>query len=192
MSDYINLVNAVSSEIREVLESVDDEKIKQFVDILSKQNIKVLGYSAGRMGFGLKAFMMRLNHLGIHAYWFGDNYIPPMNENDIFICCSNSGTTKSVADIMCIFKSKAHGKVVSFVGNEDSKIGIESDLTIKFKTCNGGLNSSDDPSKIDSIQPMTALTEQAMFILFDIVTLMLMNKLNISSAETKQFHSNIE
>lgn len=189
---YHALVDSVQNEISEVLNSIDDNKLNMLVDILSKPNVKVLGYSAGRMGFGLKAFMMRLNHLGIKAYWFGDNYVPPMNENDVFICCSNSGTTKSVANIMDIFKSKAHGKVVAFVGNDNSKMGIESDLCIKFKTCNGGLNSADDPSKINSIQPMTTLTEQAMFILFDIVTMMLIRKLNINITETKQFHSNIE
>lgn len=93
---------------------------------------------------------------------------------------------------MDIFKAKANGKVVAFVGDEDSKMGKEADLTIKFKTCNGGLNSADSYSKINSIQPMTTLTEQSMFILFDIVTLMLINKLNIDLNETKQFHSNIE
>lgn len=190
--DYGHLVNAVQNEISEVLNSIDENKLNQLVDLLSNPNVKVLGYSAGRMGFGLKAFMMRLNHLGIKAYWFGDNYVPPMGKDDIFICCSNSGTTKSVANIMDIFKAKAKGKVVAFVGNEDSKIGKESDLTIKFKTCNGGLNSDDDASKINSIQPMTTLTEQTMFILFDIVTLMLINRLHINVSETKQFHSNIE
>lgn len=189
---YYDLVGKIQNEIKEVLNSVDENKLIEFVDLLSKPNIKVLGYSAGRMGFGLKAFMMRLNHLGINAYWFGDNYVPPMSENDVFICCSNSGTTKSVVNIMDIFKTKAHGKVIAFVGNDNSKMGIESDLCIKFKTCNGGLNSADDPSKINSIQPMTTLTEQAMFILFDIVTMMLIRKLNINIAETKQFHSNIE
>ena len=189
---YANLVNTVQNEISEVLNSIDENKLNRFVDLLSNPNVKVLGYSAGRMGFGLKAFMMRLDHLGIHAYWFGDNYIPPMNDNDLFICCSNSGTTKSVANIMDIFKTKAKGKVIAFVGNEDSKMGKSADLTIKFKTCNGGLNSDDDASKINSIQPMTTLTEQAMFILFDLVTLMLIDKLHININETKRFHSNIE
>lgn len=190
--EYLECVHIVQDEITEVLKSVDANKLNEFVDLLSRPNIKVLGYSAGRMGFGLKAFMMRLNHLGISAHWFSDNYVPPMGKDDIFICCSNSGTTKSVANIMDIFKAKANGKIVAFVGNEDSKIGKEADLTIKFKTCNGGINSADDPSKINSVQPMTTLTEQAMFILFDIVTLMLIRKLNIDLNETKRFHSNIE
>jgi 6-phospho-3-hexuloisomerase len=190
--EYAQLCKKVQNEIDEVLSSIDDVKLNEFVDILTKKNIKILGYSAGRMGFGLKAFLMRLNHLGIPAYWYGDNYVPPMNENDIFICCSNSGTTASVYTIAEIFKNKAKGCIVSFVGNEASKIAQLSDIAIKFKTCNGGLNSADDATKINSIQPMTTLTEQSMFILFDVITMMIIDKLNIDIKETKIHHSNIE
>ena len=90
---YIEYYNKIKEELGEVLESIDEQKLSQFVEMISNAN-KVMGYSAGRMGFGLKAFLMRLNHLGINAYWFGDNYIPPMDENDVFICCSNSVTNK--------------------------------------------------------------------------------------------------
>ena len=115
-----------------------------------------------------------------------------MNENDVFICCSNSGSTKSVLSILEIFKAKANGTVVSFVGNDKSKMAELSDIVIKFKTCNGGLNSADDPTKIDSIQPMTTLTEQSMFILFDIITMMVIETMGIDIKDTKKYHSNIE
>ena len=194
MSNYTNLKNAVLFEINEVLSSIDENKLDAIVDAILKNNqVKVLGYAAGRMGSGLKAFIMRLNHLGINASFFGDNYVPPMNSNDIFICCSNSGTTKSVVNILEIFKAKAGGTVISFVGNENSKMAELSDIAVKFKTCNGGLNSADDPSKINSIQPMTTLTEQAMLILFDLIVMLLIEKKGIDvNKDTKPFHSNIE
>ena len=181
MGNYNSFKNAVLNEIDTVLASIDETKLEAMVDMLTNNpDVKVLGYSAGRMGSGLKAFVMRLNHLGIKASFFGDNYVPPMNSNDVFICCSNSGTTKSVVNILEIFKAKAGGKVISFVGNENSKMVELSDIAIKFKTCNGGLNSADDPSKITSIQPMTTLTEQAMFVLFDLIVMMIIDKLNIN------------
>ena len=189
---YTELCKKVQSEIEQVLSSIDETKLNEFVDLVTRQNVKLLGYSAGRMGFGLKAFLMRLNHLGIPAYWLGDNYIPPMNENDVFICCSNSGTTASVFNILEIFKNKAKGHIVSFVGNDESKMAQNSEIVIKFKTCNGGLNSADDETKINSIQPMTTLTEQSMFVLFDVITMMIIEKMNINITETKKFHSNIE
>lgn len=193
MSRYNLYKNTILAEIDEVLASIDESKIEAMVDALTgNKEIKVLGYAAGRMGSGLKAFIMRLNHLGIKASFFGDNYVPPMNANDVFICCSNSGTTKSVVNILEIFKAKAGGKVISFVGNDNSKMAELSDIVIKFKTCNGGLNSADDPSKINSIQPMTTLTEQAMFVLFDLIVMMIIDKLGIDIKDTKQYHSNIE
>lgn len=188
---YKEIYNLVQDELTQVLSSIDENKLNEFVELLTKGG-KVMGYSAGRMGFGLKAFLMRLNHLGIPAYWFGDNYVPPMGENDIFICCSNSGTTKSVANIAEIFRNKANGYIVSFVGNENSTIANLSDIVVKFKTCNGGLNSADDDTKINSKQPMTTLTEQAMFILFDVIVMMLIEKNAINIKETKKYHSNIE
>ena len=193
MSRYNLYKNNVLAEIDEVLSSIDESKLEAMVEALTKnKELKVLGYSAGRMGSGLKAFIMRLNHLGIKASFFGDNYVPPMNADDVFICCSNSGTTKSVVNILEIFKAKAGGTVISFVGNENSKMAELSDIVIKFKTCNGGLNSADDPSKINSIQPMTTLTEQAMFVLFDLIVMMIIDKLGIDIKDTKQYHSNIE
>jgi 6-phospho-3-hexuloisomerase len=193
MKTYTEIKNKVLSEIDEVLSSVSEKQLNMVVDALTKnKNIKVLGYAAGRMGSGLKAFIMRLNHLGIQASFFGDNYVPPMNENDVFICCSNSGSTKSVLNILEIFKNKANGTIISFVGNENSPMAELSDVVVKFKTCNGGLNSADDPSKINSIQPMTTLTEQAMFVLFDLIVMLIIDRLNININETKQYHSNIE
>jgi 6-phospho-3-hexuloisomerase len=194
MNNYNNYKNMVLNEIDEVLSSISEDGLNKIVDtITADKNIKILGYAAGRMGSGLKAFIMRLNHLGFNASFFGDNYVPPMNHNDIFICCSNSGTTKSVVNILEIFKAKTGGgKVISFVGNENSTMAEHSNIVVKFKTCNGGLNSADDPSKINSIQPMTTLTEQAMFILFDLIIMMIIDRLGIDIKDTKQFHSNIE
>jgi 6-phospho-3-hexuloisomerase len=193
MNTYNTLKSKVLAEIDAVLASIDESQLNKVVDtILANKNVKVLGYAAGRMGSGLKAFVMRLNHLGINASFFGDNYVPPMNSNDVFICCSNSGTTKSVVNILEIFKAKAGGKVISFVGNDESKMAQLSDVVVKFKTCNGGLNSADDPSKINSIQPMTTLTEQAMFVLFDLIVMMIIDKESIDIKDTKQYHSNIE
>ena len=55
---YKEIIDKVQLEIVEVLNSIDESKLNDLVTLLTNQNVKVLGYSAGRMGFGLKAFMM--------------------------------------------------------------------------------------------------------------------------------------
>jgi 6-phospho-3-hexuloisomerase len=201
-TDFKLKVTSVLHELNEVLQSINSSDIDLFVEMLydmlqrtdgtNTNSPKIVGYSAGRMGLALRAFLMRLNHLGIKAYWLGDNYVPAMNKDDVFVCCSNSGTTASVVSYMQIFNKKANGRVVAFVGNKDSIIGKSATLPIVFKTCNGGLNSEDDPSKITSIQPMTTLTEQAMLLLFDIVALKLIERVGMNINDTKKYHSNIE
>ena len=201
-TDFKLKVTSVLHELNEVLQSINSSDIDLFVEMLYDMlqrtdgtitnSPKIVGYSAGRMGLALRAFLMRLNHLGIKAYWLGDNYVPAMNKDDVFVCCSNSGTTASVVSYMQIFNKKANGRVVAFVGNKDSIIGKSATLPIVFKTCNGGLNSEDDPSKITSIQPMTTLTEQAMLLLFDIVALKLIERVGMNINDTKKYHSNIE
>ena len=61
-----------------------------------------------------------------------------------------------------------------------------------FKPSNGGLNSEDNDQKINSIQPMTSLNEQSMFVFFDIVAVMLIKVLDIKKEDEKKFHFNVE
>ena len=153
---------------------------------------KIIGYGAGRMGFGLKAFIMRLNHLGKEAYFFGDNFVPRFDKDDLIIVTSGSGNTKSVLNILEIAINKAGCDSFAITGNSESPMAKLANNSLEFKSCNGGLNSADNPNKITSIQPMSTLNEQGMFLLFDIVALKIIEKLGLSLEETKQFHANIE
>lgn len=186
-------INTILDEIGVILNSFNENDVDAFCEfIMSHKNSKFLGYSAGRMGIGLKSFIMRLNHLGIDAHWYTDNNIPRYKKNDVFICCSNSGETKTVRTILDIFKNKTGGFAISLVGNEKSYIAEHSDFFLKFTSVNGGMNSKDATNKITSIQPMTTACEQAMMIFFDIVVLKLMEMMKITVDDMKNIHTNIE
>ena len=60
--------NEILSEIKQVLDSIDEKEVDELIETI-KSSDKVVGYGAGRMGLSVKAFMMRLNHLGINAYY---------------------------------------------------------------------------------------------------------------------------
>jgi len=181
---------AVQDEIRQVLDSFDENQVNRFIQMILDSK-KVCGYGAGRMGYGLRAFMMRLNHLGIPAYFINDTYIPPMGEDDLFIVSSGSGRTTSVYEYLEI--AKAHNvKTVAVTGDAESPMARDADFAVVFKPSNGGLNSEDNDRKIDSIQPMTSLNEQSMFVFFDIVAVMLVERLGIRKEDEKKFHFNIE
>ena len=103
---YSELIKLVLNENLELLTSIDETEVNLLVEKIIGAK-KIIGYGAGRMGFGLKAFIMRLNHLGKEAYFFGDNFVPRFNKDDLIIVTSGSGNTKSVLNILEIAINKA-------------------------------------------------------------------------------------
>jgi 6-phospho-3-hexuloisomerase len=189
--NFFNKYSTVLNEIGEILKTFESKEIDDFINAIINAKT-IVGYGAGRMGFGLKAFMMRLNHLGKNAYFMSDNYVPPLNKDDLFIVTSGSGKTKSVLSMLEIAINKAGCNTCAITGDETSPMATLANLHLKFKSCNGGLNSVDNSIKFNSIQPMTTLNEQVMFIFFDVITLMIIERMNIDLNETKKYHSNIE
>lgn len=194
-NSYFGTRIEVMHEINQVLDSFTDQDVHKLIslicDVLKRPSGKVCGFGAGRMGYGLRAFMMRLNHLGIPAYFIGDTFIPPLDENDLFIVTSGSGETKSVLKYLEIAKSKGV-RTLAITGNRESSMAKLADYSIVFRSSNGGLNSEDNENKINSIQPMTSLNEQSMFVFFDIIAVMLIRIIGIKKEDEKKFHFNIE
>ena len=114
-----------------------------------------------------------------------------LEEDDIFIVTSGSGETRSVLKYLEIAKEKGV-TTIAITGNENSTMAKLADVSIVFKSSNGGLNSADSNDKINSIQPMTTLNEQSMFVFFDILSVMLMHCLGITKKDEKKLHFNIE
>ena len=183
--------NEILNEIDEVLSSVNEERVNSLISMIQTSD-KIVGYGAGRMGLSLKAFIMRLNHLGIKAYYIDDTYIPPLTQYDMVLVSSGSGETSMIKHFVERVKEKTDCPVVSILGNKNSSIGKLSDWVVEFKPCNGGLNSADSDDKISSIQLMSTLNEQATYILFDIIAKKLADKLDLDTEKTKRNHFNVE
>lgn len=181
----------ILNEIKQVLDSIDEKQVDELIELIRNSD-KVVGYGAGRMGLSLKAFIMRLNHLGIQAYYLGDTYIPPLTEYDLVIVSSGSGETSMVKKFVEEVGKKTKAWVAAIVGDELSSISTMANHIVVFKPCNGGLNSKDSDKKINSIQLMSTLNEQATYILFDIIAKKLADKMDMDTEKTKRNHFNVE
>ena len=93
----------IIKEIENCLENSDFRQIENFMKIiLAAENIIVFG--AGRVGFVMKSFSMRLNHLGLNSFFLCDSNVPASGYRDLLIVGSGSGTTKSVSEIVSLAK----------------------------------------------------------------------------------------
>jgi 6-phospho-3-hexuloisomerase len=184
MSDYLKLTRKVLEEHKEVLLQVDDSETDKLLDAIAEANcIQVFGM--GRMKCAVRAFVMRLMHMGLDAHVVYDTTCPNIGKGDLLIvnaACTTIGYT------VIQFAKTLGAKVVGITANPYSKAAGLCDITVNLK---GQVHGGRD-YEIPSIQPMAALFEQTIFIYEDIIIQLLMKKLNITSEQMAKKHTNLD
>lgn len=186
----LNYRDNILDELKEWLYSVSDEEINHLIALIAISK-NIIGYGAGRMGLSLKAFIMRLSHLGKSAYYYTDTSLPCVGKEDLYIFASGSGKTRTVLQLAEIAKEKGC-KIASIVGDKESPLAKLSDVKVTFKSCNGNLNSEDSPDKINSIQIMSTLNEQGLYLLGDLISKRYCDILLLNPGNLKDKHNNVE
>lgn len=184
MSDYKELAQIVIAENQKVLLEVDDKEVEMLLEAIAQANcIQVFGM--GRMKCAVRAFVMRLMHMGLDAHVVYDTTCPNLGPGDLLIvnaACTTIGYT------VMQFAHKLGAKIVAITANPFSKAAKLCDFTVNLK---GQVHGGRD-YEIASVQPMAALFEQSIFLFEDIIIQLLMKKLNITKEQMAQRHTNLD
>ena len=184
MSDYKDLAKVVLQEHEKVLMAVRNEEVEKLLDAIAKAKcIQVFGM--GRMKCAVRAFVMRLMHMGLDAHVVYDTTCPNIGPGDLLIvncACTTIGYT------VMQFAKKTGAKVVAITANPCSKASKVCDFTVNLQ---GQVHGGRD-YEIPSVQPMAALFEQTIFVFEDIVIQLLMKKLNITAEQMAKRHTNLD
>jgi 6-phospho-3-hexuloisomerase len=133
--------------------------IKKYISLLEsalQQNKDIIGIGAGRMGYSLRAHIMRLSHIGYNAYFIGDTTLPRIDKNTVVIINTSSGETPT--NILYARQASAAGSyIITVTSHKNSTIAKLSDLVVETPT-------------LESHQLMKTIYEQYSYILFDYVT----------------------
>jgi 6-phospho-3-hexuloisomerase len=184
MYRFKELVEAVIEENRKSLLDMEDSEVQRLVDEIAKAK-KVQVFGMGRMKCAVRAFVMRLMHMGLDAHVVYDTTCPNIGRGDLLI--SNCGCT--AVDLVVIRLAKEAGaKVCVVTAHPESEAGRLADFTVRLR---GQINPG-NPSEIPSVQPMAALFEQAVFLFEDIVVMLLMEKLEVTPAKMERRHTNLD
>ena len=155
--------------------------IKKYVSALEKalrQNKDVIGIGAGRMGYSLRAHIMRLSHIGYNAYFIGDTTLPRINTSSVVIINSSSGETPTNI-LYARQASDAGSYIITITSNKNSTIARLSDLVVETPT-------------LESHQLMKTIYEQYSYILFDYITESVVSNLELDRDIITQNHSILE
>lgn len=177
----------VIKELTHTLTGIDQEAAAAFVALIDEAD-EVFCAGAGRSGFQVKGFAMRLMHMGIHSYVVGETCTPNISENGVLVICSGSGETKSLVNHAA--KAKEVGAKVALITiNPASSIAKMADVVVEISAPSPKSAKQGD---IKSIQPMGSLFEQSEGIFMDIAVMMLMEKRHMTSETMFGRHANME
>lgn len=187
MSDFQQLTQAILKEVDDSLRSVAPEALDRLrQSIRGAARIYVAG--KGRSGLYMRAFAMRLMHLGLAVHVVDDVTTPGICEGDLLIIGSGSGATASLVNYAEKAK-KAGAYVVLITAAKTSPVGNLADRVVHISAPSPKTAAPDVKA---SIQPMANLFEQALGLLLDIVTIQLMDDLNMTSEQMFARHANLE
>ena len=82
----------VLNELTHTLTSIDETKAEKFVELIDEAE-EVFCAGAGRSGFQVKGFAMRLMHMGVASYVVGETCTPNIKKGGVLVVCSGSGET---------------------------------------------------------------------------------------------------
>lgn len=166
-------------EIQILADGLNQEEIEKVVELISKKNDSlIIGLGAGRMGYSLRAFVMRLTHLGFNAFMIGDTGLPRINEDSIILINTSSGETPTIK-LYAEQAKNVGATIITFTTNSKSSIGLISNYVVEME-------------KYESNQLMKTLYEQFSFLLFDYIAEKIFTKMNLEKKWVEKNHSILE
>jgi 6-phospho-3-hexuloisomerase len=183
-----DVIEQVLSELTACVKQVPAESLVQAGGLVeSASRIFVAG--AGRSGLCMKAFGMRLMHMGKTVHVVGETTTPGIAAGDLLMVGSGSGRTSSLLAVAGQAQSRGT-KILLFTTDAGSPLAKMADHLViitapSYKAYEGGHD-------LTSVQPLGTLFEQSMLILCDSIILELMQQTGTSAVQMFERHANLE
>ena len=147
-------------------------------------------HGLGREGLMMRAFTMRLFHLGLNVHVVGDMTTPPVGPGDLLIVSSGPGALAS-HDALISIAQAAGARVAVITAQPEGATSRRAD----FRVVLPAQTMADDqpPSGTStSVLPMGSLFEFAQLLFFELVVLALRDRIGQTPEGMRARHTNLE
>lgn len=184
---FHDLSRRVVAELDTVFDATDDHQLDAALDaIVAAPRIFVLGI--GREGLASKAFAMRLTHFGKTVHWGWDDTTPAVTEKDLFILPSGPANIPHLHYIAGEVK-KTGATLLVVTAMPAGETAQLADLVLHLPAKTYG---ADDPSMVPTFQPMGNLFEQSLFVFYDLLIMLLVERSGVRYEDMIARHRNFE
>lgn len=166
----------ILAEISHLMQRIRQSEIDALDDLI-RSSPRVMAFATGRSGFVLRAFIMRLNHLGQQAFFIGEASTPPVYKGDCFLVVSGTGTTATSLGA-AMEAAKFGARIGVITGSRISPMGQLGEVVVEIPaphkrgTPKDGLSSRQSPG---------SLFEQGAFLLMESLILRRSNEMGIDA-----------
>ena len=135
----------------------------------------------------MKAFAMRLFHLGLDVHVLGDMTTPPVGEGDLLIVSAGPGWFSSIS-ALCKTAHESGARVACITAQPDGGVSRTANFTLHIPA----QTMADDQGETSSVLPMGSLFEGAQFLIFELVVIMVRDRIGETFETMRRRHTNME
>jgi len=182
-----SLYKSALNELAVVFDRISDADVDTANEMIAKaRNIVV--FAGGREKLQIMGFAMRLYHMGLKVAVEGDMTTPPVGKGDLFIVTIGPGEISTGLALLGVAK-KAGASILFITAQPQGRGADFADFVLHLPA----QTMADDQGEAKtSVLPMGSLYEGALFILFEVMILKLIERLGISPEAMRANHTNME
>ena len=181
------LYKAALSELEGVFERLNDEDVDKAIELIAAAD-RIVVFGGGREKLQIMGFAMRLYHLGLAVAVEGDMNTPPVGEGDLFIVTVGPGEISTALALLGVAKA-AEATILVLTAQPGGRAAAFADFVLNLPA----QTMADDQGKMKtSVLPMGSLYEGALFVLFEVMILKLIARLEVSPEAMRANHTNLE
>jgi 6-phospho-3-hexuloisomerase len=182
----IGEIGRALDELGTCLRQIDEVRLTELVGLIAGSKRIVL-YGCGREGLMMRALCMRLYHLGLDVHMAFDMTTPPVGPGDFLLVSAGPGQLATVEALLGVAR-QAGATNACFTAEAGSQVTVSSDLALLIPA----QTMARDQAAPTSFLPMGSLYEGAQFLLYEVMVMMLKDRLGETAASMRARHTNLE
>lgn len=190
MSAYTDLVSRAATEIGQATAAVSVAELDALIDTLTHA-ARVVLHGVGREGLMMRALAMRLYHAGLDVHVTGDMSCPPVGPGDLLIVSAGPGEFATILALVRIAKA-AGAQTACLTATPGASVPLACDLVLTIPAQTMANDGANDQTVATSVLPMGSVFEGAQFLTFEILVLMLRDRIGATPTAMRARHTNLE
>ncbi len=183
--DISQLGSRALGEIGEVFARLEPGMAEPLlVEILKAHRIAT--YGVGREGLMMRALCMRLFHLGLDAHVVGDMTTPSVGAGDLLMVSAGPGNFSTVAGLVGVARASG-ARTLCFTAQPDGAVPKSCDAVIVLPA-----QTMANDRASSGLLPMGSLFEAVQLVFYDLVSILLRERLGQTPDQMRERHTNLE